>query len=384
MHRSLTVAGLLGITAVLTLAAHARDGRDVDGAAIAGTAAADAGTLVTAPAMSAARAAHTATTLLDGRVLVAGGFVAPGAPHSAELFDAARDRFVPLPPMIVSRHSHTATRLADGRVLIAGGFGPNNATLAAAELFDPATNSFRATGAMREARNGHVAVLLGDGKVLLIGGLGPNWTFLSSAELYDPATERFTPTGPLSVARESHVAVRLLDGRVLVVGGHRGRRDDMVIHASTEIYDPATGRFSMSGAMQTRRHKHDAVLLADGKVLVSAGSDERDDRGMYTSTELFDPATGSFTAGPSLAIARHKLAGSSVLLPGGQVLVSGGAAQAERYDPATRRFSTVGGDARMAGFFSAAAGLRDGRVLITGGYGNGGGPRASAWMYRPR
>jgi hypothetical protein len=285
--------------------------------------------------------------------------------------------------MITTRHSHTATLLQDGRVLIAGGYGEGTATLATAEVFDPATNSFASTGSLLAARADHVAVLLQNGKVLVAGGLGPGWDFLSSAELYDPATGRFSPTGSMTVARESHVAVRLLDGRALIVGGHRGRRADITIYASAEVYDPATGAFSRVGDMRIRRHKHDAALLPDGQVLITGGSDERDDRGVFDSSELFDPKTGIFSAGPTMNLGRYKHAGSSLLLPSGLVLIAGGAPQAETYDPRTRRFSLVAGEARMAGQFSAVAHLNTGGALITGGYGNGGGPRLSAWLYRP-
>lgn len=341
------------------------------------------GLLATTAAMSAARAAHTATALSDGRVLVAGGFPEKGSARGAEVYEADAGRFSPLPPMITTRHSHTATVLSDGKVLIAGGYGEETATLASVEVFDPASHSFASTGSLLAARSNHVAVPLENGKVLVAGGLGPGWTFLSSAELYDPARGRFSATGSMTVARESHVAVRLLDGRVLVVGGHRGRRADMTLHASAEIYDPASGVFNRAGDMRVRRHKHDAVLLPDGRVLITGGSDERDDRGVYDTSELFDPRTGAFTAGPPMKHGRYKHAGSSLLLPSGLVLIAGGAPQAETYDPRSRSFSLVAGEARMAGQFSAVAQLKTGGALITGGYGNGGGPRASAWLYRP-
>lgn len=119
--------------------------------------------LVPAPAMSTARAAHTATVLPDGRVLVAGGFVENGSARGAEIYDAGAGRCAPLPPMIVTRHSHSATLLPDGRVLLAGGYGEGSTTLATAEVFDPATNSFAATGSLLAARSGHVAVLLENG-----------------------------------------------------------------------------------------------------------------------------------------------------------------------------------------------------------------------------
>ena len=328
--------------------------------------------------------AHTANTLRDGRVLVAGGFTGEeSAAQSAELYDPASGRFLPLPRMIAVRHSHTATVLPDGRVLLVGGYGASNATLASAELFDPTTQTFTASGSMLAPRAGHVAVLLSSGKVLIAGGVGPAWSFLSSAELYDPATGRFSPTAAMTVARESHVAVRLQDGRVLIAGGHRGRRAEMTLYASSETYDPSTHRFTPVGDMRVRRHKHDGVLLRDGRVLITGGSDERDDEGVYTSTELFDPKSGTFMIGPEMLHGRYKHNGSTVLLANGTLLLAGGAPQAETYDPTSRTFATVGGEVRMAGQFSAAAPLSGGRVLITGGYGNGSGPRASAWLFRP-
>ena len=84
--------------------------------------------------------------------------------------------------------------------------------------------------------------------------------------------------------------------------------------------------------MVVRRHKHDAVLLRDGRVLITGGSDERDGDGAYVSTEFFDPGAGAFIAGPSMVHARYKHQGSARTLPTGDVLVAGGAANAEVYD----------------------------------------------------
>lgn len=342
------------------------------------------GTLTASGAMSAPRSAHTATQLPDGRVLVTGGFISEEAPTlGAEAFDPRTGRFAALPRMVTLRHSHSATMLPNGKVLIAGGYTAGAITSPAAELFDPATNSFTPTGSLRTARAGHVATLLRDGRVLIAGGVGAGWSFLASAELYDPATGKFTRTGDMTVARESHVAVELRDGSVLIIGGHQGRRADIALYASAESYDHVTGAFTRVGDMGVRRHKHDAVLLRDGRVLVTGGADERDSRGQYNSTELFDPRTSTFSSGPAMQLPRYKHQGSSVLLPTGVVLIAGGAAQAETYDPASRTFEIVAGDARLAGQFSAVAPLRNGGALVTGGYGNGSGPTSSAWVYRP-
>lgn len=343
-----------------------------------------AGRLIDADAMSAARMAHTATTLADGSVLVAGGFADRSlANKSAQLFDVRTRRFLALPAMGTPRYSHSATLLPDGRVLLAGGYADGGSQTASAELFDPKTRTFAATGSLRQPRSDHVAVPLADGRVLIAGGLGPGWSFLASAEIYDPRTGTFAATGPMTVARESHVGVRLNDGTVLIVGGHRDRRENITLYASTEVYDPRTGTFTRGAEMRVRRHKHDAVLLPDGRVLVTGGSDERDNRGVYTSTEIYDPVTRRFRDGPALQRGRYKHANSARVLPGGQVLLAGGAEEAELFDPVKQTFTLVSGAPRMAGQFSASALLPGGGVLITGGYGGGTGPRASAWEYQP-
>jgi hypothetical protein len=140
------------------------------------------GTLVPAGPMSRARAAHTATSLPDGRVLVAGGFTGEEtAPDGAEVYDPVSARFTLTGPMQTPRHSHTATPLPDGRVLLAGGYGVGGVYLSRAEIYCPTTGTFAPAGALRTARAGHVAVRLPDDRVLLVGGVGTGWTFLASA-----------------------------------------------------------------------------------------------------------------------------------------------------------------------------------------------------------
>jgi hypothetical protein len=334
--------------------------------------------------MSDARAAHTATALANGDVLIVGGF---GSSESrlpgAELFDATQGRFVAIGGPLVRRQSHTATRLLDGRVLIAGGLGADSQYLARAEMYDPAKRSFYAAGAMTTPRAGHEAVLLGDGRVLLVGGVGPGWTFLASAEIYDPRVGTFTAVGDMAEPREGHVAVALSPTHVLVAGGHRGRGAETVISRTAEVYDAARGTFRRVGDLSVRRHKHDAVALGDGRVVVLGGADERDDRGVYASVEIFDPREGEFQPGKSMLQARYKQRGTTFVLPDGKLLLLGGAPHAEEYDPGTGTSRFVGGDVELPGQFSAAATLPNGRVLITGGYGQGRGPRANAWLYAP-
>lgn len=331
--------------------------------------------------MSAKRFAHTATLMSNGKVLVAGGLVGDeGVLTSAEVFDPSANSFTSAGSMMVARASQTATLLPNGKILMAGGF--NGDYLNSAELYDPHTGKFTPAGQMVTPRSGHVAVLLNNGKVLLAGGTGTGWTFLADAEIYDPTTDAFTSTGKMTTVRESHTATLLKDGKVLITAGHKGRRADMTIYSSAEIYNPVSGAFTPTGNLKVKRHKHDATLLADGRVLIIGGADERDGRGAYTSTEIYTPATGTFTALGNLNTSRYKLNGTSILLPTGKVLIAGGASKVEIFDPKTNEFIYAAGDMGTMRLFATATLLQNGQVLITGGYDDANATSASAWIYK--
>jgi hypothetical protein len=330
--------------------------------------------------MTEARAAHTATTLLDGRVLIAGG-LSPDATASAELFDPATRRFSATGSLRVPRAAHTATLLADGRVLIAG--GNNGAWLASTEIYDPRSGAFTPAPDLTEPRSDHLAITLRDSRVLFVGGTSTGYTFLASAELFDQVRLSFSSTGAMSVARESHIGVLLPNGNVLVSGGHTGRQSAIRLHETAELYDPERAAFRSTGSMTRRRHKHAAGLLADGRVLITGGADERDDRGQYRDAELYDTQTERFAVIGEMRRARYKHQGTMMLLSDGRVLVAGGAGDAELFDPVTRSFTLVMSSNALAGNFSTATRLTSGEVLIAGGYGNGTGPRRSAWLFVP-
>lgn len=329
-----------------------------------------------------ARAAHTATTLPTGQVLMVGGMTAGGGGlATVELFEPASNTISELGALAERRVSHTATLLGGGRVLIAGGY--NGEYLQSVELFDPSSRRFRAAGSLTEARSGHTATLLPDGRVLFVGGVGHGWSFLRSAELYDPATGRSEPVGDMSVPRESHTATLLADGRVLIVGGHRGRRQNMEVYASAELWNPRSRRFEAAGTLVTPRHKHDAVRLADGRVLVIGGAD-RSDRVHFATTEIYDPRTATFERGPSMANRRYKIAGTSVLLGNGNVLVTSGARAAELLDVAAGTFREIPGRYPDAYRFAAVAPLQNGDVVVAGGYADGNENTAGVWRFRNR
>ena len=317
-------------------------------------------------AMAVVRNGQTATLLLDGRVLIAGG----SRDNSAELYDPQTGTFSPTGPINVVRvRGHTATLLQDGRVLITGGTDDSLSAspLAAAELYDPKTGKFVPTGSMAHARSGHTATLLPDGHVLIVGDYGTSFGTAIAAELFDPTTGQFVQTGSPVHARNGHTATLLQDGRVLIVGGTGTGAYNDTTPTSAELYDPQTGRFTLTGSMAVRRWSgHTATLLKDGRVLVDGGNASNVQEVPLASAELYDPKTGKFSKTGSMAVARD--AQSAILLLDGRVLVVDGADRtAELYDSKTGMFSKTGSTIVARGGQTATL-LLDGRVLITGGW----------------
>jgi len=118
--------------------------------------------------------------------------------------------------------------------------------------------------------------------------------------------------------RYRYTATLLPNGQLLAAGGEDGSYADL---ASAELYDPATGNWTATGSLTTSRSNHRATLLPDGRVLVSGG-DSRATGDSISSTEIYDPASGVWTETSDLATGRGSH--SSTLLPGGRVLVAGG------------------------------------------------------------
>ena len=183
-----------------------------------------------------------AVVLPDGRVLVAGGittFVNPmdsRALSSVEIYDPAVGSWTVVAPLHEARFAHTATTLPDGRVLVAFGSPGFGNAFQTAEVFDPVLGTWTPVPGAIEPHYGHTATLLNDGTVLIVGGYKDD-DVLASAEVYDPADGTWRATVPTIWPREGHEATLLADGRVLIAGGRAGLDDPL----ASEIYDPGRG-----------------------------------------------------------------------------------------------------------------------------------------------
>jgi hypothetical protein len=186
----------------------------------------------------------------------------------------------------------------------------------------------------------------------------------------------------------------LANGKVLITGGS-GNLGDLATHnsrtatllpkrkvldtdgsdssddlATAEIFDPATGTFTATGSMIEQRSEHTATLLTNGKVLLACGT-------AGNVAELYDPATGSFTATAGELIVGGRWGCTATLLNDGTVLIAGGRDaedvfdasplnNAEIFDPSTGTFTATGAMTDFR-YSHTATLLSNGKVLLAGG-----------------
>ncbi len=282
----------------------------------------------------------------------------PSAAPSSSAVAPSTGVWIATGSMGTPRYGHTAVRLLDGRVLVVGGAG-GESDPSTAELYDPVSGTWSATGSMLRFHDGFGATLLRDGKVLVGDvedrSLDDRADWITGAEVYDPASGTWTLTGKM-VVHDPGSAALLRDGTVLVSG-----------EDGSQLYHPATGTWTATGAMVTPRYGGGApILLPDGRVLVAGGLGLLDNA--LDSAELYDPATGTWTSTASMHV--PKGGARLTLLPNGKVLVTGGSPPVvpptppELYDPTTGAWTVTGDYVRADARYLSPTLLSDGTVLV--------------------
>jgi hypothetical protein len=336
------------------------------------------------------RAAHTATLLEDGRVLLAGGFQSgtAGADTTvapAEIFDPLSGSVSELDEreMGTPRAFHTATPLAGGKVLLAGGQVESvegSLPLRSAQVLDLIKGTSTEVQ-LKAARSQHVAAVDSGGRVLFAGGVGAGGAVVAEAEGYDPATGQALSVS-MPVPRVGMSAMPVEDGRrIAVVGGSDGTS----LRPEVLFFSFEGGSFVPVGeGARLRSPRRDAALVPFGgpeRLLYVGGNDSPghvEEGRILASSEVVSPGEASqVTAGPQV-FARSGLC--AVALPDGRVMTLGGL----RYGPGGPvsdshvELLVPGKDGAAPGLLGlkplerprhqhSCTVLRDGSVLIAGG-----------------
>lgn len=214
----------------------------------------------------------TAVRLRNGNVLLTGGDAATTLPPfgeistcagtMAETYDVANNVFVNNTDL-AGPIGHTATVLLDGRVLIAGGRvglplvvscsgSTGTVSTNSAFLFDPSDGSVKQTGNLTISRVNHHAVLLADGRVLLAGGeINPNNLIpvqTGTLEIYDPQTGTFSAAGSFPRDPNFPTDPRFIFAATLLANNQVLLFAESVLFMSAPpawaVYDPSSQAFS--------------------------------------------------------------------------------------------------------------------------------------------
>tara|TARA_Y100000590_G_scaffold185129_1_gene210944 strand:+ start:5968 stop:7329 length:1362 start_codon:yes stop_codon:yes gene_type:complete len=335
---------------------------------------------------------HTATLLQNDALLIVGGrkrlSFRRASVVNGEILPLGSNEWVKTSRFNWERTFHTASLLPDGRVLVAGGTGRavlkegeeeplfrGNKDLNSAEIYDPKSDEWQSVADMNYKRQLGQAITLPDGRVMIIGGRSGVET-LSSSEVYNMEDNIWLEAEPMIQQRMSHSAIKLSDNRVLVTGGMSSVTMGDTL-GSAEIYDPIENSWTMVASLYRARLGHSSILLPDGRVLVTGGTttETEDLLGPETTAEIYDPIGDKWSLVSTDLFARKDH--SSVFIPegfrGGKVILIGGADPAgagvlavESYDISNNEWSVISTLPEGRNLTTATR-LKDGSVMVVGG-----------------
>lgn len=280
------------------------------------------------PASPSQQGCHITTLLEDGRLLFIGGQDSGDfrdAVRTVKAYDHATNTWTVLPSLVEERWYPGLARLADGRLLaMGGGQRPNAQRTPTCEIFDPGNPGWTTTGSMSNPSDYPPSVLLYNGQVLR------SWW---PPQLFDVMTGLWTTTGSMLQTDRfwpghcDHTLVVLPDGRACAVGIYRG---SLMNPTMIELYDPATGAWSLGANAAVTRSQPEVVMLPTGQVFVAGGKLEDPNPSVSTNawgqtklTDLYDPTSNSWHRCADMAWHREYHA-VTVLVPDGRVVTTAG------------------------------------------------------------
>jgi len=263
------------------------------------------------------------TFLSDGRLLVNGGHIDDhkGLPD-ANLFDPVTNTWSTRPSMARGRWYPTTTTLPNGHAVTIAGRDQGAVNVTIPEVWN-GTNWRKLTSAAKSLAYYPRTFVAPNGKVFHAGESRATFYLSTSGNGSWSSMGNRVYAG----TRDYGSAVMYRPGKILYAGGGRTT-------ATAEIIDlnQANPTWQYTGTMAYPRRHLNATILPTGQVLVTGGSsgdDFSDEARAVRAAELWDPATGQWTIMASNREARAYHS-TSLLLKDGRVLSTGsGDAQGE-------------------------------------------------------
>jgi N-acetylneuraminic acid mutarotase len=278
-----------------------------------------------------------AATVLDGMIYVAGGF---GAESLFDRYDPATDSWEALADLPEPRH-HLSLAAGDGGVYLAGGHNQSaNSATDTFWRFDVESGAWETLEPLPQGPRGALGAAAIDGSIYVAGGSSGDLSGPATADLvrYDIASSTWSLLAPMPTARE-HLAVAAVDTKIVAVGGRNGGHETHALLSATEVYDPASDSWSVGAELPVPRAGL-GVATFEKSVIIIGGERFTDDQGAsiseaFASVDAYDAANDRWSELLDLPVARHGMAAAvvdGVLYGIGGSTVAGQVANVDRVD----------------------------------------------------
>ena len=254
-------------------------------------------------------------------------------------YDPVDDKWTKKKDMPLPTH-HAALAELNGKIIVAGGFiepraenkgnPPGWEPIDNVWEYDPRGDTWRALAPLPSKRGSAIAGTVG-GKVYVIGGAanhpGSSETYIDRTrgrpslhravgtnDVYDPATNKWTSRSPMPTAR-NHAAAGVVNGKIYVIGGRVGSVF-MSTGSNTDIveeYDPATDQWGGLRAPMPTPRSGGGWAVHNGRIYIGGGEGRSYQySAAFKAVEAYDVAANFWHVLPAMQVQRHGVAGAVI------------------------------------------------------------------------
>lgn len=167
-------------------------------------------------------------------------------------------------------------------------------------VYDPTNNTWISVAPIPSAMSSGFGAAVGD-KFYIVGGCAPNGDCnspTSAMQIYDASSNTWS-SGPSAPVALSQRAGGVINGKIYVAGGSRGNFPGGGSN-ELDVFDPVAGTWTIKSPMPTPRLGAFSAVV-NGKLYVAGGISENVPQGtIYSTLEIYDPATDTWAAGTSM------------------------------------------------------------------------------------